>query len=169
MEQTYSKKGVRPNHLAWHETLEIHELVAFQAIGLMKLKKTYPEIECQQLKKLYKEAVDGLSMNIRELIRFYNLAPKADRSFRNDETAFYAGDLLAFCKTSVRNYSIAITETATPAVRNTLKLHLNKAIDMHAKVFEYMHERSYYPAYDLDQMLKNDLNLAEKALAQPLK
>jgi spore coat protein F len=27
------------NHLAWHETLEIHELVAFQVIGLFKLKK----------------------------------------------------------------------------------------------------------------------------------
>ena len=27
-----------PKILAWHETLEMHELVAFQSIGLMKLK-----------------------------------------------------------------------------------------------------------------------------------
>lgn len=27
------------NHLAWHETLDLHELVAFQAIGLIELKK----------------------------------------------------------------------------------------------------------------------------------
>lgn len=31
----------QPQHLAWHETLEIHELVAFQSISLMKLKKAY--------------------------------------------------------------------------------------------------------------------------------
>ena len=39
-------------HLAWHETLEIHELVAFQANGLIKLKKTYRSIHDAQLKKL---------------------------------------------------------------------------------------------------------------------
>jgi hypothetical protein len=27
-----------PKTLAWHKTLEMHELVAFQSIGLMKLK-----------------------------------------------------------------------------------------------------------------------------------
>lgn len=27
-----------PNQLAWHETLELHELVAFQANALIKLK-----------------------------------------------------------------------------------------------------------------------------------
>ena len=27
-----------PNQLAWHETLDLHELVAFQANGLIKLK-----------------------------------------------------------------------------------------------------------------------------------
>ncbi len=32
------------HYLAWHETLEIHELVAFQSIGLMKLKKAYPKV-----------------------------------------------------------------------------------------------------------------------------
>ena len=29
-----------PNQLAWHETLDLHELVAFQANGLIKLKKS---------------------------------------------------------------------------------------------------------------------------------
>ena len=32
-----------PNQLAWHETLELHELVAFQANGLIKLKN---QLEC---------------------------------------------------------------------------------------------------------------------------
>lgn len=34
-----TRKTTYPSHLAWHETLDLHELVAFQTIGLMKLKK----------------------------------------------------------------------------------------------------------------------------------
>lgn len=29
----------RPNHLAWHETLELHELVAFQLVRFRWLNK----------------------------------------------------------------------------------------------------------------------------------
>ncbi len=32
------------NTLAWHETLEVHELVASLAIGLMKLKAGIKEV-----------------------------------------------------------------------------------------------------------------------------
>lgn len=62
-------------HLAWHETLDMHELVAFQTIGLIKLKR--------------------------------------------------AGDLLGMAKTLVRNYAIAITETATPKLREVLQKQIN--------------------------------------------
>lgn len=31
--------------LAWHETLEMHELVAFQSNGLIKLKKMIREVK----------------------------------------------------------------------------------------------------------------------------
>jgi spore coat protein F len=33
------------SHLAWHETLELHELVAAQSNALMKLKKAYPKVK----------------------------------------------------------------------------------------------------------------------------
>lgn len=169
MEQTFSRKNT-PNHLAWHETLEIHELVAFQAIGLMKLKKAYPDVTCPTLKKLYSEAITGLSTNLRELLRFYDLAPRPEQSgeYRNDELPFYAGDLLALFKTAVRNYGIAITETATPELRKVLKQQLNRAIDTHGKVFAYMYEKSYYPSYDLNKLLQNDVNLANKALSKSI-
>ncbi|QOY37818.1 spore coat protein [Anaerobacillus isosaccharinicus] len=169
MDQTFSKKST-PKHLAWHETLEIHELVAFQAIGLMKLKKAYPEVKCQTLKALYTEAITGLSTNIRELLKFYDLAPSQQRAneYRDDELPFYAGDLLALFKTGVRNYSIAITETATPELRRVLKQQLNRAIDTHAKVFEYMHNRGYYPAYNLNELLQNDVDIANKALTKSI-
>ena len=170
MEQTFSRKSTAPKHLAWHETMEIHELVTFQSIGLMKLKKAYPEISCQTLKAIYSEAITGLTTNLRELLRFYDMAPRPERSdeYRDDELPFYAGDLLALFKTSVRNYAIAITETATPELRRVLKLQLNRAIDTHAKVFNYMHERSYYPAYNLNQLLQDDVNLANKAMSKPV-
>lgn len=157
-----------PNHLAWHETLEIHELVAAQAIGLMKCKKAYADITDSALKSLYKDAIEGLTANIRELIMFYPMTARSqhDDDFRNNENPFFAGDLLVFMKASVRNYAIAITETATPALRDVLKQHLNNAIDLHAKIFHYMYEKGQYPAYDLDELLQNDVNLASKALGK---
>ncbi|WP_066056642.1 spore coat protein [Robertmurraya korlensis] len=157
----------QPRHLAWHETLEIHELVAFQSIGLMKLKKAFPEVTDPALKNLYNEAIKGLSKNIQDLLKFYPMAPKANREdeeIREDLMPFYAGDLLALFKTGVRNYSIAITETATPALRNVLKQHLNAAIDTHAKVYSFMYSKGLYPSYQFDKLLQNDVNLANKAL-----
>lgn len=162
-------KNQTPEHLAWHETMELHELVAFQAVGLMKLKETYPKVDCPTLRRIYKEAIDGISANLRELMAFYDMVPTTMREERNrEDLPFYSGDLLALSKTSVRNYGIAITETATPALRRVFKNHLSKAIDLHAKVFAYMYERSYYPAYNLNQLLQNDINLANKALEKSI-
>lgn len=156
-----------PIHLAWHETLEIHELVAFQSLGLMKLKKVLPEIDCPELRNLYQQTINGLSQNLRELLEFYPMAPRPGRDGdeRNDMIPFYAGALLALAKTSVRNYSIAITETATPALRQVLTQQLIKAIDIHANVFNYMYRRSDYPSYDLKRLLEGDVELASKALS----
>nr|WP_309505735.1 spore coat protein [Anoxybacillus caldiproteolyticus] len=58
-----------------------------------------------------------------------------------------------------------MTETATPMLRKTFLKHLLKAIDTHEKVFHYMHERGYYPAYDLNQLLHNDVRNANKAIS----
>jgi spore coat protein F len=38
-------------------------------------------------------------------------------------------------------------------------------IDTHEKVFNYMYERGYYPAYDLSQLLMNDVRNANKAIS----
>lgn len=52
------------------------------------------------------------------------MAPKpegeGDDEERNDNLPFYSGDLLGLAKTSVAHYAIAITETATPSLRNVL-------------------------------------------------
>jgi spore coat protein F len=158
--------NVNARHLAWHETMELHELIAFQANGLMKLKKSVGKVECPTLKTIYMNTIEGLETNLKELLPFIPAAPmyKDARELR-DDSAFYAGDLLGLAKTAVRNYAIAITETATPVLRQTFVQHLGKAIDTHEKVFRYMYERGYYPAYDLNQLLHNDVRNANKAIA----
>lgn len=97
-----------------------------------------------------------------ELLSFYPDMPRAEGDAVLE--GFLAGDLLAVWKTAVRNYSIAITETATPSVRKVLKKQLNSAIDMHAKVFHFMEKTGKYPAYDLEKLLAGDVSLARKAL-----
>ncbi len=100
--------------LAWHETLELHELVAFQSIGLMKLKNGLNNIQDHNLYNIYLQTIQELEVNLKELLQFYPFAPHPGPSSEYRVTdSFLAGDLLAFAKTSVRNYGIAITETST--------------------------------------------------------
>lgn len=61
--------------LAWHETLELHELVAFQANGLVKLKRTERDVSDARLKQLYRFSIHSLEQNLRELLPFFPEAP----------------------------------------------------------------------------------------------
>lgn len=149
--------------LAWHETLEIHELVAFQSNALIGLKKAVKNVEDPQLKTLYVNSIKALEGNLKDLIPFYNLAP-LDRSEERNEDGYYAGNLLGMSKTSVKNYANAITETATPALRAVLTKHLLGAIDWHTSIFNYMYNKGLYPAYDLKKLLQNDVTNATQAL-----
>ncbi|HZG72825.1 MAG TPA: spore coat protein [Chondromyces sp.] len=151
--------------LAWHETLELHELVAFQSIGLMTLKKGIKNVKDQELRKLYGFAIGGIENNLKELLRFYPYMPVEGQTRAEDETAFYAGSLLGLAKTTVRNYAIAITETATPELKKVLVNQLNQAIKLHTMVFDYMYKNGYYPSYDLKKLAQNDVRMANKALS----
>ncbi|PLR93783.1 spore coat protein [Bacillus sp. T33-2] len=155
----------KQNRLAWHETLELHELVAFQSVLLWKFKKNVRKVTEPELRALYAFSINALENNLRELLRFYPMAPGFPEAARA-EIGFFAGDLLGSAKTAVRYYAIAVTETATPALREVLTRQLNTAIDWHGRVFYYMYERGLYPSYDLQKLLMNDVNLASKALSE---
>ncbi|WP_147385138.1 spore coat protein [Paenibacillus thiaminolyticus] len=157
----------RKKHLAWHETMEMHELTAFQANHLMAFKMMIDDVKDAKLRALYEDAIYAMENNLKDLIGYYPMAPAFVRHMgdRADMTGFYAGHLLGFCKTSVRSYAIGITETSTPSLRQTLKKQLNAAIDLHAKVFHFMLDRGYYPSYDLPKLLENDMKNANKALS----
>lgn len=155
-----------PQTLAWHETLELHELVAFNSIGLMKIKKGLKEIKDDQLQRLYLQTIKELEANLQELLQFYPYAPHPGKSseYREYGDSFFAGDLLAFTKSNVRNYAVAITETATPMLREVLRKQLNIAVKAHGRTFYYMYQKGLYDAYNLNQILQNDVLLAKKAL-----
>jgi spore coat protein F len=159
-------KPGQPKYLAWHETLELHELVAFQTSHLVAFKKKLPSLQDPALRTLYTETVKGLEMNLRELLQYYPQAPIHNRGGEDVEfPGAESAQLLGFAKTAVRNYAIAITETATPQLRDTFHKHLNACIGLHAKVFNFMLERGYYPSYHLEQLLANDVKNAHTALS----
>lgn len=162
----YTSYREPPQHLAWHETMEMHELAAFQSNHLIAFKMQITEVKDPQLRALYAETINSLENNLQELLQFYPKAPTVNRGSTSvDMTAFYAGHLLGFAKTAVRNYAIAITETATPKLRETFQKHLNNAIKLHGDVFYFMYERGYYPSYQLDKLLATDVKNAKTALS----
>ena len=155
-----------PKTLAWHETLEMHELVAFQAIGLMKLKTGLNNIKDSNLQRIYLQTIEELKTNLNELLQFYPSAPHPGESSDYRITdSFLAGDLLAFTKSAVRNYAVAITETATPALRAVLMKQLNLAVNGHERIYSYMYANGLYPSYDLNKLLQNDIKLARNAIS----
>jgi spore coat protein F len=98
--------------------------------------------------------------------QFYPSAPHPGESSEYRITdSFLAGDLLAFAKTAVRNYAVAITETATPALRAVLQKQLNLAINSHGRIYSYMYANGLYPSYNLSKLLQKDMMLARNAIS----
>lgn len=110
-------------------------------------------------------SIRALENNIQELLRFSPNAPVREEEDERRDVGFYAGDLLGLAKTTVRNYAIAITETATPVLRMILVKQLNAAIELHARVYTYMYKRGLYPSYDLKKLINNDIKNAKRALS----
>lgn len=158
------RQEVKRTTLAWHETLELHELIAFQTNGLMCFKRQYENVKDRELRNLYVKAIRALESNLTALLNVYGV-PSQHFEQRQLTPAFYSGNLLGFLKTAVRNYAIAITETATPKIRRLLSRQLNNAIELHGEVFQYMNRKGYYPAYDLPKLVQNDINNATKAIS----
>jgi similar to spore coat protein len=75
-----------------------------------------------------------------------------------------ATDFLISAKSGVQNYAVAITETASKEVRVVLKKQLQDAIATHEKISNYMMEKGYYNAYDLEEQYKVDMKTTDIAL-----
>ncbi|KAA9028407.1 spore coat protein [Niallia endozanthoxylica] len=75
-----------------------------------------------------------------------------------------ATDFLISAKSGVRNYTVAITEAATPELRDALREQLRTAIETHEKITNYMIAKGYYHPHDLSEQLQGDLTVSNTAL-----
>jgi similar to spore coat protein len=75
-----------------------------------------------------------------------------------------ATDFLISAKSGVRNYTIAITEAATPELRTALREQLRAAIETHEKITNYMVARGYYHPHELSEQLQVDVTASETAM-----
>lgn len=67
-----------------------------------------------------------------------------------------ATDFLLAAKTGVKMYTYALTEAASPNVREVLRRHLDTAIQTHEKITNYMVSKGYYHPYDLQKQISQD-------------
>ncbi|MEZ2457774.1 spore coat protein [Salinicoccus roseus] len=67
-----------------------------------------------------------------------------------------ATEMLVSAKAAVRTYAVALTEAASPEVRDVLKRQLTQAVNQHARIADYMIENGMYHAHNVKDQLKND-------------
>jgi similar to spore coat protein len=79
-----------------------------------------------------------------------------------------AMDFLVAAKSGVRNYAMALTETATPEVKATLTKQLDEAIDMHVRITNYMMEQGLYHPWNVNEQIQLDLQNIQTALSIPI-
>ncbi|MFB4164289.1 spore coat protein [Alteribacillus sp. JSM 102045] len=73
-------------------------------------------------------------------------------------------DLLLSAKAAVRNYAIALTEAASPEVRNVLRNQLQTAINYHGEVSELMMKKKWFHPYNVNQQQLLDITAAQNAI-----
>jgi similar to spore coat protein len=76
-----------------------------------------------------------------------------------------AMDYLITAKTGVRNYAIALTETATPEIKAVMYKQLQEAIGCHEQITNYMLQRGFYHPYDVNEQIELDIKNIQTALA----
>ncbi len=73
-------------------------------------------------------------------------------------------DLLVTTKSGIKEYAVAITEVTAPQLRTTLVNQLNDMILSHEKITEYMMNKGYYYAYNLQEQYQVDRKATDTAL-----
>ncbi|SDJ80325.1 spore coat protein [Sediminibacillus albus] len=73
-------------------------------------------------------------------------------------------DLLITVKEAVRNYSVALTEAASPEVRTTIRNQMEAAIDFQGEITEMMVRKKWFHPYDVSEQQVLDLQAAQTAV-----
>ncbi len=75
-----------------------------------------------------------------------------------------ATDLLMAAKSAIKNYASAISECATPELRQALTEQLNDTIRSHEQITNYMINKGYYHPVDVLEQLRLDQQATQTAL-----
>ncbi|WP_053220082.1 spore coat protein [Virgibacillus senegalensis] len=75
-----------------------------------------------------------------------------------------AVDLLITIKEAIRNYSVALTEAASPEVRTTIRNQMEAALDFQTEITELMVNKKWFHPYDVAEQQMLDLKAAQTAV-----
>lgn len=75
-----------------------------------------------------------------------------------------ATDFLLSSKTSIRNCALALSEAASPEVRDVLRRQLDDAISTHERISNYMMNKGYYHAYNPQEQIRVDMQSVETVM-----
>lgn len=74
-------------------------------------------------------------------------------------------EFLLTTKTGIRNLSIALTETASPALQKIMRTQLDVMIGLYFEVSELMVKKEWLKPYDLAGQKELDIKSAENAIS----
>lgn len=75
-----------------------------------------------------------------------------------------ATDFLLASKQAIKNYALALSETASPEVREVLRRHFDVAVGTHERITNYMMDKGYYHAYNPQEQIRVDMKAAETVM-----
>ncbi|MDZ5471497.1 spore coat protein [Bacillus sp. 31A1R] len=75
-----------------------------------------------------------------------------------------ATEMLLTAKTGVASLAAAITETANPDLRKTLRSQLNRAIQTQEEISSYMISKGYYHPHNVQEQINLDLQASQAVL-----
>ncbi|MER2030989.1 MAG: spore coat protein [Solibacillus sp.] len=73
-------------------------------------------------------------------------------------------EFLLTTKTGIRNLSIALTETASPALQKIMRTQLDVMIDLYFEISELMMEKEWLKPFNLEDQKELDIKSAENAI-----
>ncbi len=76
-----------------------------------------------------------------------------------------ATDFLNGIKSGIKNLATALTESATPEVRQVLRNQLNDALNTHEQFTNYLSSKGWYDAYNISRQIQMDMQTAQNTLS----
>jgi similar to spore coat protein len=93
------------------------------------------------------------------------LDPRNSEGMPNLSDSAIALDFLLSVKNAIRNYAIAITETANPELRKALHHQMEAAIDLHEEISQLMMNKGWLNPYNVSEQFQQDMKLAQTAVS----